>query len=75
VREAGVEYVVNLAVPCRDGIVMVDVAEVRPGIPHLLHFTPEAVDADPGGCLAAIQAEVKLRGGLKTKVTGKDAAR
>jgi len=64
VREAGVEYVVNLAVPCREGVLAVDVTDAGFGPPGALCFTPETVMGDPAGCLGAIRAEVERRGGV-----------
>ena len=65
-REAGVEYSADLALPCRAGILAIDVAGASPerAIPKALRFTPEEVSADPEGCLLIIQSEVGRRGGL-----------
>jgi hypothetical protein len=63
-REAGVDYVASLALPCREGVLAVDVAEVT-GLPSALHLSPAAVAADLAGCLSAIRAEVQQRGGLQ----------
>lgn len=63
-REAGVEYVADLAVPCRGGMVAVDVTGVDSHPPHALCFTSQAVMGDPAGCLGAIRAEVDRRGGI-----------
>ena len=66
VREAGAEYVVDLAVPCRDCTVTVDVTGSGPkAIPSgTLKFAPETVAIDPGGCLGIIRSEVDRRGGI-----------
>ncbi len=66
VREAGVEYVVDLAVPCRDDVLVVNVvdADLKAPLPRALRFTPEMVGGDSEGCLAAIRAEVHRRGGV-----------
>jgi hypothetical protein len=68
VREAGVEYVVGLAVPCREGVLALDVAvdesmspEATPGA---LRFPPDAILQDIKGCLNAIDAEIHRRGGV-----------
>jgi hypothetical protein len=75
-REAGTEYVVDLAVPCRDSVLAVDVAGAGPGAtpPNALRFTPEKVARDPEGCLMAIRAEVDRRGGVLSQSypNGKD---
>lgn len=66
-HDAGVEYLVDLAVPCRDGVVAVSVAgeEDGPVPPGTLRFTPERLTADPAGCLGAIRGEVRRRGGVQ----------
>jgi hypothetical protein len=63
-RESGALYVVDLAVPCRDGVLGIDVVEAEPGSPGALLFTPEAVATDPAGCLRIIRAGVERRGGV-----------
>jgi hypothetical protein len=62
VREAGVEYL--LAVPCRAGVLGVEVAAAGTGPPGALLFAPQAVAADPAACLELIRAEVDRRGGV-----------
>jgi hypothetical protein len=64
VREGGVDYLADLAVPCRQGVLTIDVAGVEPLAPGALRFPPEAVMGDADGCLQAIRAEVGRRGGL-----------
>ncbi len=64
-REAGAAYVVNLAIPCREGVLSIGLAGAEPGPPGGLVFTPEAVAADPAACLQAIRAEVGRRGGIR----------
>jgi hypothetical protein len=71
VREAGVEYLANLALPCCDGVLAVDVGAggtaspgMAPRLPGGLRFTPQSVVRDLEGCLLAIRAEVERRGGL-----------
>jgi hypothetical protein len=66
VREAGVEYIADLAVPCREGLLVVDVAgaALEGPRPEALRFTSKRVAKDPKGCLATIQAEVDRRGGV-----------
>jgi len=71
-REAGVEYIADvehiadLAVPCRNGVLAVEMAGVQPSTTWTaaLRFTPQAVTEDLDGCLAAIHAEVKRCGGV-----------
>ncbi|MFC2037682.1 hypothetical protein ACFLYD_06925 [Chloroflexota bacterium] len=67
VREAGVEYIAHLAVPCHDGVLAVDVTGAASQVPrpHGLRFSPEMVAAEPDRCLVAIQAEVDRRGGMQ----------
>lgn len=66
VREAAVEYLVPLALPCRKGVVAISVAdgtgEGEPG--PILSFSPESVTSDLDGCLRTIRAEIKQQGGL-----------
>jgi hypothetical protein len=66
VREAGVEYVVDLAFPCRTGVVVVDVAGGKSPLPlpDALRFTPETEVRDMQQCVAAIEAEVSRKGGI-----------
>ncbi len=64
VREAGVEYIADLTVPCRDGVLILDVGETGAGLPGALRLAPQAVAADIDGCLSLIRAEVARRGGL-----------
>lgn len=66
VREAGVEYVADLAVPCRQGVVWVAVAQGEPRREASLCFSPEAVAGDMAGCVAAIRQEVAQRGGIRS---------
>jgi hypothetical protein len=64
VREAGAEYELHLALPCRDGLLGVQVTDVEAGSPGALLLTPEAVADDPEACLGLIRAEVERRGGI-----------
>ena len=63
-RDAGVENVANLAVPCRQGMLAVGVADTGSGLPGGLQFRPEAVAADLNDFLALIRAEVARRGSI-----------
>ena len=65
VRESGTAYLAHLAVPCRDGVVSVDVAEEGAGPGASLCFPPEAVAGNIEGCLAAIHQAVGQRGGIQ----------
>lgn len=79
VREAGVEYVVDLAVPCRDGALVVDVAAAGPQVvpPNALRFSQDVVASDPESCLRTIRTEVDRRGGVlaRPKERGEDDRR
>jgi hypothetical protein len=65
VREAGVEYVAELAVPCQEGVLVVGVAGSEPGLSDALYFPPEVTVGDLEACLAAIRMEVARRGGIR----------
>lgn len=64
VREAGGEYVVDVAVPCRQGIVAVEFGEPEPGLPGALRLSLDQVREDPQVCVATVQVEVQRRGGV-----------
>jgi hypothetical protein len=66
VKESDVEYVASLAVPCRGGVLVVDVdsGSSTHAPPGALSIAPEQVEVDPDGCLSAICAEVERRGGI-----------
>jgi hypothetical protein len=66
VRESGVEYLADLALPCRDGVVPVTVAEGGKSPGGWLCFSPEAVAVDIQGCVAAVRAQVGRRGGIRS---------
>jgi hypothetical protein len=63
-REAGTEYLANLALPCRQGLLGIDVAEAVVQSTGRLIFRPETVAADPATCLQAIHSRVQSLGGL-----------
>ncbi|MGD8397335.1 MAG: hypothetical protein PVG11_00625 [Anaerolineae bacterium] len=65
VREADVEYVATLAVPCREGVLSIEVGDVQPHRPERLLLTPDTVTADLPACLQAVQTEVERRGGIQ----------
>ena len=58
-READAEYIVDLAIPCRDGTVAITVSD-RPSPPGALHFS--SGDIPPGDLDAVIQAVQRLGG-------------
>jgi hypothetical protein len=64
VREGGLEYVASLAVPCRDGVVAVQVGDADACLPGTLRLHPEAVASDLGSCLDLVRGAVERRGGL-----------
>jgi len=64
VREAGAEYLADLALPCRGGLLAVNVAETRAEMPGTLYFTPGRIASDPQGCLDAIRLEIERRDGI-----------
>ncbi|MFC2030207.1 hypothetical protein ACFLWA_05705 [Chloroflexota bacterium] len=66
VREGGVDYLADLAIPCKAGTVAVGVAGTgrkvrRAGV---LRFTHKMVADDPAECLNAIRVEIDQRGGV-----------
>jgi hypothetical protein len=63
VREAGADYILDLAVPCREGVVAVEIGELEQGLPGALRFSQEQVREDPEGCLATVRIQVQRRGG------------
>jgi hypothetical protein len=65
VREAGVEYVASLAVPCREGVLGIEIADAQPNRPESLLFAPGAILADLAACLQVVQSEVDRRGGVR----------
>ena len=67
-REAGVEYVADLAVPCRAGVLGIQLAADGSGRAGSLFLAPEAVAGDPAACLRLIRAEVEQRGGYRAEL-------
>jgi len=65
VREAGVEYVASLAVPCRESVLSIEVGDAQPNRTEPLLFMPGAVIADLAACLHVVHAEVDRRGGVR----------
>jgi hypothetical protein len=64
VRESGVEYIVDLAVPCRESILALAIVGGHMTAPGGLRFTVQAASEDLEGCLRAVQTEVARRGGV-----------
>jgi hypothetical protein len=65
VRESGVEYLADLALPCRDGVVSIKVAEEGAVPGARLCFSPETITNDIGSCVALVREEVAQRGGIQ----------
>lgn len=65
VREGGAEYIARLAVPCRNGVVAVQVGRTGMCPPGTLRFLPEAVAADLEMCLDTISDAVQRLGGIR----------
>jgi hypothetical protein len=63
IREAGVEYEVDLAIPCQRGVVSIAIGEgAAPA--DVLRFDAQQVSRDAATCLAAMQDAVAERGGV-----------
>jgi hypothetical protein len=67
IREGGVGYVVDLAVPCREDVLVVDVDDASATLlaPSAFRFTTEAVMGDVEGCLQVVRVAVERRGGVR----------
>jgi hypothetical protein len=65
VREANVEYVANLAVPCREGVLSIEIDDARPSRTEGLLFIPDALSGDLVGCLQTVHSEVDRLGGIQ----------
>jgi len=65
VREAGVDYVVDLAVPCQAAVLAINVLTADRDAVHAaaLHLSPDRLTSDMAGCLRTVRAEVERRGG------------
>ena len=72
VHESGIEYIAELAVPCRNGIVAVEVASVKSqtSTPEALRLSPETVTGGVDDCLSSVRAQVARRGGILPKPSG-----
>ena len=65
VREAGAGYVADLAVPCREGVLGIEIGDARPSRAESLLLAPDAVISELAACLQAVQGEVDRRGGIR----------
>lgn len=64
IREGGMDYIAHLALPCRDGVVAVQVGEAAVCPPGTVRLLPEAVGADLESCLDTIRLSVERHGGI-----------
>jgi hypothetical protein len=64
VREQSVDYVADLAIPCREGVLTVGVAGEDVDPLTVLSFTPDALTLEQEACLRLVRAEVERRGGI-----------
>lgn len=62
-REAGAEYVVDLAIPCRDGLLALNVTPDTEGPVRALRLEPRQVETDEAGCVATVRDAVERHGG------------
>jgi hypothetical protein len=65
VREGGIAYIANLAVPCRKRVLTIGVTRQDGDPPGALSFTPDAVTRESEACLRLVQDEVKRQGGVE----------
>lgn len=65
VREANAEYVASLAVPCRDGVLGIQIGNTQVDRIDNLLFTPDAVLNDLAACLRVVHTEADRRGGIQ----------
>jgi hypothetical protein len=63
VREQGIEYRLDLAVLCREGLVAIAVGDA-PAPVGVLRFSEAELAVDLAGCLAAVRVAVAEQGGL-----------
>jgi hypothetical protein len=64
VREKGLDYTADLAVPCRAEVLTLGVSSEEGDAPNTLFFTPHAATTESATCLRLIRAEIERRGGL-----------
>jgi hypothetical protein len=65
VREANVEYVASLAVPCREGVLGIEIGDVRPDRTEGLLFIPDTLVADLAACVQTVHIEIDRLGGIQ----------
>jgi hypothetical protein len=65
VREANVEYVASLAVPCREGMLGIEIGDAQANRTGSLLFISDALSADLAACLQNIYIEVDRLGGIQ----------
>jgi hypothetical protein len=66
IKEAGVDYVATLALPCQEGVVDIEVGDSPAGHTASLLFTRDAVATNPAACVQIVQAEADRRGGVQS---------
>ena len=64
-RESGVQYLADLALPCQDGVVPIRVAEEGAVPGTWLCFSPETIAEDIESCVALVREQVAQRGGIQ----------
>ena len=65
VREGNVEYVSSLTVPCREGVLGIEIGDAQPNRTETLFFTPDALVVDLAACLQTVHIEVDRLGGIQ----------
>ena len=65
VKEANVEYVASLAVPCRAGVLGIEIGDAQPNRTESLLFIPDALFVDLADCLQLVHIEVDRLGGIQ----------
>jgi hypothetical protein len=65
VREGNVEYVSSLTVPCREGVLSIEIGDARPNQTESLLFIPDALSVDLAACLQTVHIEVDRLGGIQ----------
>ncbi len=64
IREAGVQYQVDIAIPCRTGTVAVVIGN-RPAPSSALRLESERITQDPAGCASAVTRWIDQHGGVR----------
>ena len=65
VREANVEYVASLAVPCCEGVLGIEVGDEQQNRTEGFLFIPDALSSDLAACIQAVHIEVDRLGGIE----------